>query len=247
MLLLRVCLHGCVCVCHHRKKLTDNVHDYILSLNFGYKKALREKSVTYINAYAAFVDPHTVQYTLNAGKPTAKVMATAKTFLIAVGGRPKYPSEQETPGAREFGITSDDIFTLDHPPGKTLCAGAGYIALECAGFLAELGFDTTVMVRSLLLRGFDRECVGKIETSLVDAGVHFHRDSVMSRVERDAESGKLKVRAARPWNLILYVGRHACGFRLGRVILEMARLSLCVILHAASSSSAFAVHVVAPR
>ena len=31
-------------------------------------------------------------------------------------------------------------------PGKTLVVGASYIALESAGFLTGLGFDTTVMV-----------------------------------------------------------------------------------------------------
>ena len=63
--------------------------------------------------------------------------------MVAVGGRPRYP---DIPGAREFGITSDDLFSLPHAPGKTLLVGASYIALECAGFLAGLGYDVTVMV-----------------------------------------------------------------------------------------------------
>lgn len=68
---------------------------------------------------------------------------TAKEFLIAVGGRPRYP---DIPGARELSITSDDLFSLPYNPGKTLCIGASYIALECAGFLAGLGLETSVMV-----------------------------------------------------------------------------------------------------
>lgn len=31
------------------------------------------------------------------------------------------------------------------------------MALECAGFLKGCGYDTTVMVRSILLRGFDQQ------------------------------------------------------------------------------------------
>lgn len=43
------------------------------------------------------------------------------------------------------------------PPGKTCVVGAGYVALECAGFIQGLGqADVTVLVRSILLRGFDR-------------------------------------------------------------------------------------------
>ena len=40
------------------------------------------------------------------------------------------------------------------PPGKTLVIGASYVALECGGFIKGLGFDTTIMVRSILLRYF---------------------------------------------------------------------------------------------
>ena len=75
------------------------------------------------------------------------------------------------PGAAEYGITSDDIFSLTTPPRKTLVVGASYVALECAGFLAGLGFDVTVMVRSIFLRGFDqvREREMERERSLVDS------------------------------------------------------------------------------
>lgn len=48
----------------------------------------------------------------------------AEKIVIAVGGRPRYP---DIPGASEFGITSDDIFSLQNPPGKTLIVGAGCI------------------------------------------------------------------------------------------------------------------------
>ena len=65
---------------------------------------------------------------------------------MSVGGRPNYP---DIPGAKEYGITSDDLFSLDYHPRKTLIIGASYIALECAGFLKGVGIDVTVMVRPL--------------------------------------------------------------------------------------------------
>ena len=37
------------------------------------------------------------------------------------------------------------------------------MALECAGFLTGLGYDTTVMLRSIPLRGFDRVRIGGIQ------------------------------------------------------------------------------------
>lgn len=68
-----------------------------------------------------FKDPHTVAGLLKNGE---EKIVTARFILIAVGGRPNYP---DIPGAIENGITSDDIFTLSKPPGKTLIVGAGCI------------------------------------------------------------------------------------------------------------------------
>ena len=48
------------------------------------------------------------------------------------------------------------MFSLEHSPGKTVVVGASYVALECAGFLRGVNLDVTVLVRSILLRGFDQ-------------------------------------------------------------------------------------------
>ena len=72
------------------------------------------------------------------------------------------PLLPDIPGAKELAITSDLLFSLKYPPGKTLLVGASYIALECAGFLKGFGFDTTIMVRSIFLRGFDQQMANKI-------------------------------------------------------------------------------------
>jgi thioredoxin reductase (NADPH) len=87
-----------------------------------------------------------------------KSKITGRRFVIGVGGR---PSMLNIPGA-DLCITSDDIFSLKESPGKTLIIGAGYIALECAGFLTAIGLETTIMVRSTPLREFDQESVSKI-------------------------------------------------------------------------------------
>lgn len=122
--------------------------------------------MNYINGLARFADPHTIEYT-EKGKDEVK-RVTAAHIVIAVGGRPHVPAD--VPGAKEHAITSDDIFSLNRRPGKTLCVGASYIALECAGFLTELGYDVTVAARSILLRGFDRQCADKIGALMEDLG-----------------------------------------------------------------------------
>lgn len=163
---------------HDWKTLVHNVNDYIKGLNFNYKKTLLDARVEYINAYASLVDSHTVSYTDEKG--VTKV-TTADKIIIAVGGRPKFPTDVE--GA-QLGISSDDIFWQSKPPGKTLCVGASYISLECAGFLHELGFDTSVMVRSILLRGFDTQSAIQIGEFMERSGVRFIGHAVPVKLER---------------------------------------------------------------
>eukprot|EP00128_Syssomonas_multiformis_P008506 Colp12_sorted_trinity150504_noHs@35476 len=168
-------------IAHDWGKMVQGVQDHIGGLNWGYKVALREKKVDYINALGSFVDRHTIKCVDRKGK---EKIITARRSVIAVGGRPKYP---EIPGAKEFGITSDDIFSLPEAPGKTLVVGASYVALECAGFLAGLGYDVTVMVRSIFLRGFDQEMAEKIVEYMAKHGVKFIRDSIPAKLEKTGE------------------------------------------------------------
>ena len=46
---------------HDWQKLVTAVQDHIGSLNWGYREQLRDNRVTYLNAYATFVDEHTLK------------------------------------------------------------------------------------------------------------------------------------------------------------------------------------------
>lgn len=176
---------------HSWEKMVEEIGNYIGSLNWGYRVALREKKVTYLNEFAKFVDPHTLK-TVNKKKVEKSV--TAKDFIIATGGRPRYP---DIPGAKKYGITSDDIFSLPYCPGRTLLVGASYISLETAGFLHAMGLEVTVMVRSILLRGFDQEMANKIGAYMEDIGINFIRECVPSKLElvKEGKPGVIKVTA----------------------------------------------------
>lgn len=165
---------------HSWEKLVDNVQDHISALNFNYKVELRDKSVTYKNALAAFVDEHTLELADKQGKRST---VTGARFVVAVGGRPR---PLRCPGG-EHAITSDDIFSKEEHPGRTLLIGAGYVSLECAGFLHGIGCDVSVMVRSILLRGFDRECVDIVHKDMEERGIRFILETVPKRIEPEGE------------------------------------------------------------
>ncbi|KAH0476993.1 MAG: hypothetical protein KVP17_002805 [Porospora cf. gigantea B] len=203
-------------VTHSWTQLVDNVQMFIRKLNFNYKKGLRGK-VQYINALASLVDNRTLSYTL---KGETKQL-TAEHIILAPGGRPSVP---QIPG-HELAVTSDDLFSLRTPPRKCLVVGAAYIALECAGFLTHLGVDTTVVVRSVPLRGFDRQCADKVVSIMTEMGTKFSHSlpSAMSKVPEGVQvsfqDGSLAV-----YDTVMYAtGRHAdvAGLNLSAAGVEL--------------------------
>ncbi|XP_038170372.1 thioredoxin reductase 1, cytoplasmic isoform X1 [Arvicola amphibius] len=206
---------------HDWEKMTESVQNHIGSLNWGYRVALREKKVVYENAYGKFIGPHRIKATNNKGK---EKVYSAERFLIATGERPRYLG---IPGDKEYCISSDDLFSLPYCPGKTLVVGASYVALECAGFLAGIGLDVTVMVRSILLRGFDQDMANKIGEHMEEHGIKFIRQFVPIKVEQieAGTPGRLRVTAKSTTSeetiedefntVLLAVGRDSCTRTIG--------------------------------
>eukprot|EP00873_Tetraselmis_striata_P022196 jgi/Tetstr1/442460/TSEL_003206.t1 len=175
---------------HDWATLVQSVQNHVKSINFGYKVALRSERVDYINARGRLLDAHRVEAETGAGD---RRVLSADKIVIAVGGRPSYPG---VPGDRELCYTSDDVFSLRTPPGRTLVVGGSYIALETAGFLAGLGYDTTVMARSILLRGFDQQMAEMVGQTLErDLRVRVIRGAVPQEF-RPGQSGQ---RVACTW------------------------------------------------
>ncbi|XP_063397823.1 thioredoxin reductase 1, cytoplasmic-like [Mytilus trossulus] len=208
---------------HSWDKMKNAIQDHIGSLNWGYRVQLREKKVDYHNAYAQFVDKHTIKGVNKKGK---EIIKTARHFILAMGERPRYP---DIPGAKEFGITSDDLFSLPYCPGKTLMVGASYVSLECGGFLKAIGMDVTVMVRSILLRGFDQQMADKIGDYMGLHGIDFVRPCVPTKIEQlqerqDGKPGLYKVYGkyndgteySDEFNTVIFaIGRDPCTQNIG--------------------------------
>eukprot|EP01135_Chromosphaera_perkinsii_P006290 Nk52_evm19s485 gene=Nk52_evmTU19s485 len=213
---------------HSWKDLVQAVTMHIKSLNWGHRSALREKNCEYLNAKGTFVDAHTVETVTAKGKQRT---VTAERIVVAVGGRPNYPGPGEVTvkdgtNVEDIAITSDDLFSLKTPPGKTLVIGAGYIALESAGFLRGLGYDVSVMVRSRVLRGFDADVAGKIQNNMKEEGVRFLEKSVLKKLAK-VEDGEKKTKIHVEWDgengqgadafdtVIMAMGRHPLTKDLG--------------------------------
>ena len=135
--------------------LRTNVQNYIKGLNYGYKSNLDSDGVTYLNALAAFKDANTLYHSSDVDQLRSAIDHSTECeevkfrfCVVCTGGRPTSLGSIE-----DYAITSDDLFSLEQAPGKTLVVGGGYVALECAGFLAGMGYPVSMMTRGLHLRG----------------------------------------------------------------------------------------------
>jgi glutathione reductase (NADPH) len=157
--------------------LRDNVQKEVMRLNGIYKTLLKNAGVELIVGRGRLMDAHTVA--------VGEKMITADKILLATGARPWRPT---IPGA-ELAIVSDDAFHLPSLPKRILIVGGGYIAVEFAGIFNGLGSQVSLVLRrDLVLRGFDEECRGAVQTGMADKGVRFRTETELAKIERQGGS-----------------------------------------------------------
>ncbi|WP_428029487.1 glutathione-disulfide reductase [Ancylobacter sp.] len=144
--------------------LIANKDKEIDRLEGAYRANLGRAGVEIVAQRAVIEGPHAVRL----ADGTA---VTARTILIATGGRPNHGLD--FPGCA-LGISSNEIFHLERFPQRIVIQGAGYIALEFASLLAGLGAKVTVVHRGdKLLRGFDEDIRTRLVDEMAANGVEF--------------------------------------------------------------------------
>ncbi|PIK46540.1 putative glutathione reductase, mitochondrial-like [Apostichopus japonicus] len=145
---------------------------YIQRLNGIYENLLKKSGVEYVQGWGTFTDDGCVDVDGQKYR--------GKHTMIAVGGKPTVP---DIPGA-EFGITSDGFFELSDLPKKTAVVGAGYIAVELAGIMSELGSDVSLFIRhDKALRNFDEMISDNVTDSMEKSGITIVRQSTSKKLE----------------------------------------------------------------
>ena len=157
-------------------------------LNGIYDKNLQNDKVELIRGRARFISKNEVEVALaDGGKDTIR----AKKILVAVGGHPSKPPG--IPGS-EMGINSDGFFELEKQPKKVALVGAGYIAVEMAGMFHHLGSETHLFIRhDQFLRPFDPIISETITAEYERQGIHIHKNSKQTKVEKGDNEGWLKL------------------------------------------------------
>jgi len=154
--------------------LIANKDTEIQRLNGVYRRLLEGAGVTVFDGRATLVDAHTVRVN---GRDI-----TAERILIAVGGWPELPDQ---PGAKDYGITSNEVFHLPAFPRRVVVAGGGYIATEFASIFNGLGAQVCQLYRGhMILRGFDQDVREFVAEELVKTGIDLRFHTIIDRIEK---------------------------------------------------------------
>ncbi len=156
-------------------RLVERREAYIHRLNGNYERNLDKDGAELIRASARLTGPEGVE--LEDGR-----RLTARHILVATGGHPNKP---DMPGA-ELGIDSDGFFALQKQPRRVAIAGSGYIAVELASMLNELGTEVTLVLRRAhVLRKFDQMLGETLLEQMEAAGIRVLRETQARRLESD--------------------------------------------------------------
>ncbi len=140
-----------------------------------YRSNLEKAGVAVMAARAELIDRNTV-ITQPGGRKV-----TARTILVAVGGRPAMP---EVPGIGHA-ITSNEAFHLDELPSSIVIVGGGYIAVEFAGIFHGLGVETTLVYRGpKILRGFDEDLRDGLTLEMFKRGIDVRCNAEIAAIEK---------------------------------------------------------------
>lgn len=172
----------------HWERLMDNIADYVRNTNNNAKEDLIKYQITYIKAFASIETSNAVSYF----DPVDEVftIAKAKYIVIAVGARPYVPPIITVP---EYVLTTEELFCLNRPPGKTLVVGGTQIGLEYAGLLTQFGMEVTVAVpETTILEDLDCQCIEKVVSWMKSMGTVFVTGFIPDAISKNS-NGRLSV------------------------------------------------------
>ncbi len=161
----------------HVRDLRDTFVDRVISNSTD-----RLPEENFIEGYARFVDPHTLE--------VEGQRIHAEKIVIATGSRPIVPPPWEAFGDRI--VTTDSVFEMEDLPESLAVIGLGVIGLEIGQSLARLGVEVTGFDQLGTIGALDDEAVAKVAIEAIGRDFPLHLGHA---AEISEEDGRLRVTA----------------------------------------------------
>ncbi len=150
---------------------------YVDKLVGIYQKNLEKAGVSIIKEKAVFKNQNTV----TAGKNDY----TADNIIIAVGSKPSIPQIE----GKEYMLTSNEFLFNKEKYKKVIVLGGGYIGLEFASILNNLGTRVSVInLDSNILVTFDKSIVERMTNIFEKKGIVIKNSTTISKIVKTPNS-----------------------------------------------------------
>ncbi len=154
---------------------------------------LRRNAVEMIQGTGRFAGPSEVEIAAEGG---GVHRVTAKFIVIAVGTRPRRPTDLEFDDKTIF--DSDTVLTLGEHPESMLVLGAGVIGCEYASIYAKMGIEVTLVDRRpALLPSIDPEIVAALLKQFKRYRIRLHLGWEYADIRKVARRASTKRAGAR--------------------------------------------------
>jgi len=227
---------------HHAKKYTPDlkidtsqvladIQEMIQKVYTGESpEVLQEAGIDFINGYATFVGPNTVE--------VDGEHIEAKKIILSTGTSPMVPPIK---GLDEVPyLTNETIFTQQSFPESMTILGGGPIGVELSQALNRLGVNVTLVeMADRILSNDEEELALMIQQRLVDEGVTIHTSSEAVGAKKVGEEIELTIQqdgketAVTSAGLLVALGRKASveGYGLEKAGVEYDSKSIHVDKH----------------
>ncbi len=165
------------------EKLQNQKNETVENLTTGVKKLLEAGGVDIYDGMASFTSSSEVQVHLSTGE---KVSLSAKNFIIATGSDVFTPQMKGIDHSKV--VTSKEILEFEELPKQLVILGGGVVAMEFASIFNDFGSEVTVVVRSSILKSFDKDIVKRASAYLKKKGVTIQSKTDVLEI-RDGDTG----------------------------------------------------------
>ncbi len=156
-------------------------------LTGGLGQLLKSRKITYIKAYAEFIDDHSVQL---KGKDVDEEKISFENAIIATGAKPVSLPGIDT-GEKNI-MTSADALKLQDVPEKMLIIGGGYIGLEMATIYHSMGSKVSIVeVTGNFMPGMDEDLIREYKKASKDIFEDLFFETKVDNIEKKGKTLKV--------------------------------------------------------
>lgn len=209
-------------------KVIERKNEVVNTLRTGVETMLKAAKVNVVNAYAKFVDAHTLE--------ADGQQYSADNIIIATGSESK---RLPIPGADlECVRDSSAMLDTEYVPESLTIVGGGVIGMEFADIYASMGSKVTVIEYcKQILPPFDSDIAKRLKQSLSKKGIEIITQAAVKRIEQNEDyaiitiyESKGKETAVISTDLLMAVGRapKVSGYNLEATGVEFSPRGIAV-------------------